>query len=127
MANARLDQKVFQQLTTVVPDLDQWTSAAAEFDGSAPEALKFKAPGMMDLNVDILHRDGNQCEITMSHYYKHRSGDMIADPDMQVCIDFAEESAVAHTYQDSFGYQEVETDLAQYRTPGQSKNQRLSS
>lgn len=45
-----------------------------------PNALKLKVAGYMDLNVDVLERKKMQLVIAPSHYYKHSSGDMIADP-----------------------------------------------
>ncbi len=102
-------QKAYRQITCLIPDLDDWSQKAARFDGSAPEALKFCASGFMDLNVDILHRNASTCRIALSHYYKHESGDMIADPDMEVLVDFDGKMAFAMTYQDSFGsFQRIE-------------------
>ena len=121
-------KKCFRQLTEVLPNLYPWTKAAAKFDGSAPDALKFEAPGMMDLNVDILHRNGSTCEIAMSHYYKHPSGDMIADPDMQVCIDFGEKSAIAHTYQDAFRLsRDRKPTWTEFQNSGQTKAIQLTA
>ena len=127
MGELRLDQKAFRQLTEVIPNLNEWTEAASRFDGSAPEALKFTSSGFMDLNVDLLHRNGEKCEIALSHYYRHESGDMIPDPDMQVKIDFEEGSAMATTYQDAFGYQEVEPTLAQFKSPGRTRAVQLTA
>jgi len=45
--------------------------------------------------------------IALSHYYKHESGDMIADPDMEILVNFEQNTATARTYQDCFGYQDV--------------------
>ncbi len=106
------EQKIYRQLLGLIPDLAEWTEKAARFDGSAAEALKFEAEGYMDLNVDVLQRDEKSCEIALSHYYKHETGDMIPDPDMQICVDFELETASARTYQDHHIYQEVEVGEA---------------
>ncbi|MBL7815674.1 MAG: DUF1249 domain-containing protein, partial [Saprospiraceae bacterium] len=49
----------------------------------------------------------NTTTIALSHYYKHPSGDMIADPDMEVKIHHNSKMAEALSYQDSFGYRQV--------------------
>ena len=41
------------------------------------------------------------------HYYKHHSGDMIADPDMEIMLYPDKKMAEALTYQDAYLYQEV--------------------
>ena len=74
---------------------------------SIKESGKSKASGFMDFNLDILQRKGDVLRIAISHYYKHTSGDMIADPDMEVMVNRKSETAEALTYQDTYGYQEV--------------------
>ena len=61
----------------------------------------------MDLNLDVLRRGPTKTIIALSHYYKHPSGDMIADPDMVLAVYSDKAMAEALSYQDSFGYQEV--------------------
>lgn len=70
-------------------------------------AAKLTAPGYMDLNVDILNRHHKKIVIALSHYYKHPSGDMIADPDMTIAVYTESESVEVLTYQDCFGYRTV--------------------
>ncbi|GAB4223516.1 MAG: hypothetical protein Tsb005_18890 [Gammaproteobacteria bacterium] len=79
------------------------------------DALKSRLDGYMDLNLDVLHKQSDKMRIALSHYYKHDSGDLIADPDMelQVCrheFEFIE----ALAYQDCFGYQRVYVDETHY-------------
>jgi len=95
-------ETIYKKLYKLIPDLD-----------AINEYAKFKASGMMNLNVDILFRskDGT-IRLALSHYYKHPSGDMIADPDMEIKVFPAMEMAEALTYQDSFGYRVV------YPSPG---------
>ena len=50
------------------------------------ESGKSKVDGFMDLNLDILHRQPDRILIARSHYWKHGSGDMIADPDMEIAV-----------------------------------------
>jgi len=40
----------------------------------------------LDLNLDILQRQPDRILIALSHYWKHGSGDMIADPDMEIAV-----------------------------------------
>ena len=61
----------------------------------------------MTLNLDILDKQSNTTLIALSRYYQHQSGDMIADPDMEILVNFEHRIATARTYQDSFGYQDV--------------------
>ena len=61
----------------------------------------------MDFNLDILRRKGDVLRIAISHYYKHPSGDMIPDPDMEILVNRKTETAEALTYQDIYRYQEV--------------------
>ena len=67
-------------------------------------------PNFMAFNIDYLGKISvgglAGCHIfAFSHYYKHPSGDMIPDPDMQV-IYAPDNNLYPFTYQDSFGYQE---------------------
>jgi len=87
---------IYTKLYRLIPTLD-----------TLAESTKLKADGFMDLNVDILHRDQEKTVIALSHYYRHSSGDMIADPDMEVRILHQQHMAEALTYQDSFGYRVV--------------------
>jgi hypothetical protein len=62
----------------------------------------------MPFNIDYLDRYGNLHHFAFSHYYKHESGDMIADPDMEILYDdIFYKVMYPVTYQDSFGYQEA--------------------
>ena len=88
---------IFHKLCDLIPDLF-----------SIEESGKSQVAGFMDLNLDVLHRSPERLVIALSHYYKHRSGDMIADPDMEIAVFRHEEYAEAMTYQDSFGYQAVD-------------------
>jgi hypothetical protein len=54
-------------------------------------AAKLTAPGFMNLNV-VLSRHHKKMVIALSHYYKHPSGDMIADPDITIAVYTAAES-----------------------------------
>jgi hypothetical protein len=67
--------RIFHKLLDVVPDLL-----------TSEEGGKSKVDGYMDLGLDILFRSPEKLVIALSHYYKHPSGDMIADPDMEVAV-----------------------------------------
>ena len=91
-------ETIYRKLYRLIPNLDEYEIG---------DAAKFRASGFMDLNLDILSKDKETARIALSHYYKHPSGDMIADPDMEIRVIHAMEMAEALTYQDSFGYREV--------------------
>lgn len=92
-------ETIYRKLNKLIPNL-------AEID----EHAKLTAPGYMDLGVDVIQRDDDYTVIALSHYYKHPSGDMIPDPDMEVRICHELQMAEAMSYQDSFGYQQVYHD-----------------
>lgn len=92
--------KMYRKLYRVIPTLDE-----------IEEAAKLKAKGFMDLNVDILWKGEYEGRIyaliVLSHYWKHESGDMIPDPDMEVHV-YPESKAVeAISFQDTSGYRVV--------------------
>ena len=67
-----------------------------------PDAKKSQVPGFMDLNLDRLSANNGVMVIALSHYYKHQSGDMIPDPDMEIRVMPKERTAEALTYQDAY-------------------------
>jgi uncharacterized protein YqiB (DUF1249 family) len=89
-------KEIYKRLIRVIPNLY-----------SIKESGKSEVPGFMDFNLDILQRKGDVLRIAVSHYYKHPSGDMIADPDMEIMVNRKTETAEALTYQDIYQYQEV--------------------
>jgi len=93
-----IQNKIFDQLLSIIPDLQTRNKAGKS---------QLDSESMMDLNLDILDKKSTTSLIALSHYYKHQSGDMIADPDMQIYVHFVSKTATAETYQDSFGYQDV--------------------
>jgi uncharacterized protein YqiB (DUF1249 family) len=86
----------FQKLIRLIPTLLEMQMAA-----------KLTAPGFMNLNVDVLNRHHKKIVIALSHYYKHPSGDMIADPDITIAVSTEAESVEVLAYQDCFGYRTV--------------------
>ena len=89
-------KEIYKRLIRVIPNLY-----------SIKESGKSEVPGFMDFNLDILQRHGDEMKIAISHYYKHPSGDMIPDPDMEVLVNRKTIIAEALTYQDTYRYQEV--------------------
>ena len=89
-------KEIYKRLIRVIPNLY-----------SIKESGKSEATGFMDFQLDILQKKGNVLRIAVSHYYKHPSGDMVADPDMEIMVNRKSETAEALTYQDTYGYQEV--------------------
>ncbi|MDM5182011.1 DUF1249 domain-containing protein [Massilia sp. DJPM01] len=84
-------------------------------------AAKLTAPGFMNLNVDILDRHHKKIVIALSHYYKHPSGDMIADPDMTMAVYTETESVEVLAYQDCFGYRKVYSEDGMTFSPSTKK------
>lgn len=81
----------------------------------AGEALKSRSEGFMDLNLDVLYKpQDDQMTIALSHYYKHPSGDMIPDPDMEIRVYRSHGFVETLTYQDSLVYQRVYLDENRY-------------
>src|SRR5450830_717841 len=95
---------IYHRLLDVVPDLV--SLRAGQYGRSV-------VPGFMNLNLDVLHKDSKKLVIALSHLYKHPSGDMIPDPDMQVTVFLTEEYAEAQTYQDFYGFRATETNAGQ--------------
>ena len=89
-------KEIYKRLIRVIPNLY-----------TIKESGKSEVPGFMDFSVDILQIKGDVLRIAISHYYKHQSGDMIPDPDMEIMVNRKNETAEALTYQDIYGYQEV--------------------
>lgn len=87
-------RRIFEKLLKVAPELE----------GMHDHAMS-KVPGFMDLSLDILERSGRSMRIALAHYWRHPSGDMIADPDMEIAVFFDDELAEALTYQDAFLYE----------------------
>ena len=78
-------RELYTRLLQVIPNLRSIGSYA-----------KLSAPGFMDLHVDILHKKGNVWRIALAHNYRS-GGDVIPDPDMEVIVDFDNETAQAET------------------------------
>lgn len=95
-----LQENLFSRLLEALPDLQLWVD-------NQVEGKKLKSDGYMDLGVDILgpYKDGFR--VALSHYYRHESGDMIPDPDMELYVDTAREMCTALTFQNSFIYQSI--------------------
>jgi len=70
------------------------------FMESFNDYIKIKNEGYMDLNIDKLTDN----RIALSHYYKHPSGDMIPDPDIEVIVDTERKIVYPVAYQDTYGY-----------------------
>ena len=85
-------KQIYARLLHVIPNLRNIGTYA-----------KVSAPGFMDLHVDILNKNGNVWKIALAHNYK-AGGDVIPDPDMEVTVGFASETAQAETYQDTYVY-----------------------
>src|ERR1035437_8505000 len=94
-----LHSRIYKKLLDVVPDLL-----------TIEEHGKSEVRGLMDLNFDVLFRTPSKIVIALSHYYKHPSGDMIANPDMEIAVYPDREAAEALTFQDTFGYRVVYSD-----------------
>lgn len=87
-------KRIFAKLIRIAPDLEEIKNSA-----------KSDVAGYMDLNLDVLERKCDYRRIALSHYWKHDSGDLIADPDMEIAVFFDLEMAEALTYQDTHLYE----------------------
>ena len=87
-------KRIYQKLLRIAPNLSD-----------IKEYAKSKVIGYMDLSCDILESGRDYRRIALSHYWKHPSGDMIADPDMEISVFLDWELAEAMTYQDAFTYE----------------------
>lgn len=74
-SSGKIETDIYHKLIEVVPDLL-----------SIENAGKSKVDGYMDLGFDVLHRSPERLLIALHHYYRHPSGDMLADPDMEIVI-----------------------------------------
>lgn len=92
--------RLFVQLEDLIPGLS---------DLKPGDHRKSRSGGFMDLNLDVLTRTPKELRIALSHYYKHPSGDMIADPDMEIRVYLIPDwrKAEALTFQDARRYDEV--------------------
>jgi hypothetical protein len=68
------------------------------------DARSYKSKESLDLHVDILDtasRGGQllSARIALSHYARHESGDMLADPDMEINVQYVTRQAFARTFQ----------------------------
>ena len=97
MVNNKLYQAIYSKLLKVCPDLHTIESHRKSVIGGT----------IMDLSLDVLSRNENKIVIALSHYYKHPSGDMIADPDMEIAVYPKLQIAEALSYQDSYIYRTV--------------------
>ena len=93
-------KEIYTRLLQVVPNLRNIGTYA-----------KLSASGFMDLHVDILNKNGDVWRIALAHNYKS-GGDVIPDPDMEVTVDFDNETAQAETYQDTYVYREANDETS---------------
>lgn len=82
------------------------------------KARKFGKDGsaIMPFNIDFLFKDSAAApgayRFAFSHYYRHDSGDMIADPDMEVLYFPEIKELAAMTFQDFRSYQTVQHGIS---------------
>lgn len=87
-------RRIFEKLLRVAPELEGMREHAVSKDS-----------GLMDLNLDVLERSGRFMRIALSHYWRHPSGDMTAEPDMKIAVFFDYRLAEALIYRDTFLYE----------------------
>lgn len=63
-------------------------------------AAKLRSAGYIDLGIDVLWVKEDKIRLALSHYVKHESGDMMADPDME--FELVGSELRACTYQNDF-------------------------
>lgn len=98
----KVETNIYHKLFDVIPDLM-----------TIEQAGRSKVDGYMDLGLDVLQRTPDRLLIALSHYYRHPSGDMIPDPDMEIVVFPKKEVAMALTYQDCFGFRAAYGSMAE--------------
>ena len=94
-----VNQQNFKRLAEII-DLD--AIREQRFDSAVS-----KVSGFMDLHYDFLY--GSDATATIALHYSYQvNGDSVPDPDMELRVHFERKTVRALTYQDSFGYQDVE-------------------
>lgn len=86
---------IFERLKTLIPDLEQFVKSEL---GSA-RASHAPSQGYMDLHLDLVNRECGHAVIALGHYWRHDSGDMIADPDMEIRVSIENAEAEALSFQ----------------------------
>ena len=89
---------LYRKLITVIPNLRAINSHS-----------KLTADGYMDLHLDILSRANDTARIAIAHNHIH-NGDVIPDPDMELIVDFREQTVNAKSYQNLYVYSVVEEE-----------------
>lgn len=97
MGNDKLYSAIYSKLLEVIPDLHSIKSYGKSVVGG----------GIMDLSLDVLSRSDSKLVIALSHLYKHDSGDLIPDPDMEIAVYPKRQLAEALSYQDAYIYRTV--------------------
>ena len=85
--------RIYEKLMRVAPELTR-----------TREYAKSRVSGFMDLNIDVLERRLDYQRIALSHYWLHPSGDMIADPDMEIAVHHDKQVAAALAFQGAFAH-----------------------
>lgn len=93
---------IYAAILALVPDLPELKPG---------DYRRFSATGYMDLHLDALEvRQDNgekQLLIALAHNYRHPSGDIIPDPDVEIRIYPDRSFAEALSYQDIYTYRMV--------------------
>lgn len=83
-------QQIYSQLDTLgVIDLAQ----------SGKRNAKTKKVFQRHVSYDLLYKKDHLVDIAISSYWKHESGDMMADPDIQIKVDLKQNLAVPTAFQ----------------------------
>ena len=100
--DSKRTRRIYEKLQRVAPEL-----------GDISEHAVSKVSGLMDLTLDVLERSNGYRRIALAHYWRHHSGDMIADPDMEIAVFLNDELAEALTYQDTYLYEVAYPDASE--------------
>lgn len=105
----------YNRLIKILGPVNTWPKYDAEV-----AAVKLTTPNdaFMPFCVDCLGPDDGGREgvrYALSHYYKHSSGDMVPDPDMEVLVRHHNRTVEALTFQDIQRYDEVYPEPGKYR------------
>ena len=92
--DAQRPRRIYEKLLRVAPELKDMRDHA-----------RSRVSGLMDLNLDVLDRTAERMRVALSHYWRHPSGDMVADPDMEIAVHLDDALAEGLTYQDTYLYE----------------------
>jgi len=85
-------ERIFKKILKVFPTLKGMEEG---------DHVKLESGGFMPLSLDVLNINGNMVTIALAHN-SVQNGDVMADPDMQIRLNFKIKTAQAMTFQNDY-------------------------